>query len=139
MYQQRLSDKRKDAERVEAEVAAIKIRFEEFKTLHEHLKDVTEIENDDLAKLKEFSEDPDFADLLAGAEPTGTAGSNTASVSDIINCIQHPNCIGQLTASQSKPVPKAFQPSGLKKSGKSRATTSDIIDITHSDDYDMGK
>jgi len=137
MYQERLAVRRKEAERVEAEAAALKIRFEEFKELHERLEDVTEIEDDDLAKLQGFLEDPDFADLLAGPKATGIAGSNTANVADMINRIQHANHISRLTTSQSKPGPKAFQPSGLKKSGKSRAT---ISDITHSDDdYDMGE
>jgi len=140
MYQERLAVRRKEAERIEAEAAALKIRFEEFKELHERLVHVTEIGDDDLAKLQGFLEDPDFADLLAGPKATGIAGFNTTNVAAMINRIQHANRINQLTASQSKPGPKAFQPSGSKKSGKSRATISDVIDITHSDDdYDMGE
>jgi hypothetical protein len=68
--------------------------------------------------------------------PSDEDPSKPSSLADVINHVRHVHAISKLTACQSNPGPSTRTKSG----NKAKATSSNIIDITHSDDqYEMGE
>ena len=72
----------------------------------------------------------------------GSAESKPTNLADAINRICTATIVEQLTPSQSKPGPAGFKCSALTKAKspfKPQSTTSEPIDLTHSDDeYERG-
>jgi hypothetical protein len=135
-HEQRLEAKLKDAEKQKEEAAILRRRVEEFKMFIEGLQRTSTVNDKDLEKLKELAEDPAFADQVLEDMPSDEEPSEPSSLADIINRIRHAHAISKLTASQPNPGPSMRMKSG----NKAKATSSNIIDITHSDDeYDMGE